>query len=167
MTGRPPDTLRLWSVAWREGERAAPSHPKAPDLGAEVHLTNKADPGELDRVLREPPPGRWVCSVADTGQIHVVPLAVVNRGAGPWQARYERLDVRSSPAEYVRVSGAMRALLAAGFYKSDVETGSPTPARLNAGGPALWREHDATLVPYRGGALFRLALFLQRSPKKD
>lgn len=163
MTGRPPDTLRLWSIVYREDRKAAPSHPAAPRLGPRLHLTNKANVSEIDSVLRTPPIGPWVCSVADSGQIHVAPFARVNTGAGAWCVRFERLDVLSSPDEYTRVASVMIELYAAGYSKEDI-AGEPSPSKLYRSGVELWREHDRFLRRYRGGALFELALFLLRKP---
>jgi hypothetical protein len=166
MTGRPPDTLRLWSLVYREDRPAAPSHEKAPRLGSHIHLQNKADPSEFDAVLRDPPSGPWICAVADSGQIHVIPFARVNHGRR-WCVRFERHDVRSSSDEYSRIADAMQALYDAGYSKDDIATGSPSPGRLLRAGVDLWRENDKTLRRYRGGPLFELALFLRRRVHND
>lgn len=160
LTGKPPDTLRLWSLVYREDRDAAASHEKAPSLGPRIHLQNKADPSEADAVLRDPPDSPWVCTVADSGKIHTVPFAQINAGRA-WTARFERWDVRSTSDEYARIADAMQALMDAGFSKADI-SGEPSPGRLLRCGMELWREHDATLRPYRGGPLFDLALFLRR-----
>lgn len=167
MTGRPPDTLRLWSIVYREDRDAAPSHEKAMDLGPRIHLQNKADPSEFDAVLRDPPAGPWVCSVADSGQIHVLPFARVNNGSGPWVVRFERFGVSSTPAEYGLVSDAMQALYEAGYSKADIGTLQSSPSRLNRCGVALWRAQSDILRPYAGGGLFQLALFLRRRSHGD
>ena len=164
MTGRPPDTLRLWSVIYREDREAAPSHEKAPNLGPRLHLQNKADPSEFDALLREPPYGPWIASVADSGKIHVVPFARINRGRR-WCVRFERHDVRSTSEEYSRVADATQALYDAGFSKGDIEHG-PSPSRLLRCGVELWRANDELLLPYRGGALFQLVMFLMRKKEK-
>ena len=53
MTGRPPDTLRLWSIAYAEDGRTWPAnHPSAPNLGERIHLQNKADPSAFRALLR-------------------------------------------------------------------------------------------------------------------
>lgn len=161
MTGRPPDTLRLWSLVYRENRAAAPSHDKAPDLGRWIHAQNKADPSAFDAILRTPPEGRWVCSIADSGQIHVAPFAIVNRGKGRWCVRFERSDVRGTGLSYRRVADSMQTLYDAGFSKADIAA-APGPSKLYRCGLDLWRHHDEILRPFRGGALFELALFLRR-----
>ena len=160
LTGKPPDTLRLWTLVYREDRLAAPSHDSAPGLGQHIHLQNKADPSEVDAILRDPPESPWICAVADSGKIHTTPFARVNRGR-VWCVRFERWDVRSTSDEYARVADAMQALMDAGFSKADIE-GEPSPGRLVRCGIEVWREHDATLRPYRGGPLFDLALFVRR-----
>ncbi len=164
MTGRPPDTLRLWSLVYREDRAAAVSHASAPNLGSYVHLQNKADPSEFDAILRDPPTTTWICSIADGGKIHVVPHARINHGADTWCVRYERFNVHSNTAEYIKLAGAMQALLDVGFSKGDIKT-EPSPGRLVRCGIDMWRTYDSLLRRYRGGALFEVALFLRR--RKD
>lgn len=165
-TGRPPDTLRLWSVVYREDRPASPSHLKATALGGHTHLQNKADPSEFHRILASPPSGPWVCSVADSGQIHVLPFARVNRGPARWTVRFERHDVTAAPEEYRSLSEAMQSLYDAGFSKDDIAT-APSPGRLFRAGIDLWRHHDSLLRRYRGGPLFTLSLFLLRKSEES
>lgn len=159
MTGRPPDTLRLWSLIYREDRPAAPSHAAAPALGARIHLSNKADPSGIDVLLRAPPESPWVCTVADSGQLHVVPFAQVNRGP-TFCVRFERADVRGTAADYGVIADAQQALLDGGFSKADIAS-CPSPGHLSRALP-LWRRHDAILAPHRGRPLFALSLFLRR-----
>lgn len=167
MTGRPPDTLRLWSVAWAEEPRSWPAnHASAPALGPSIHLQNKADPSGFRALLLDPPTtGRWICAVADSGQIHTTPFAPVNYGAERFGVRFERVTVWTSRAEYGALDAAMAELLSAGFWKSDIE--SPSAFRLaEPGALPLWLKHRELLGRYRGGPLFDLVLFLSRAPKE-
>jgi hypothetical protein len=171
MTGRPPDTLRLWSVLWIEADPflspLPPSHPSAPALGPLVHLQNKADLSAFDEVLRRPPRTRWVASVADSGKLHVFPHAVVNSGPGPWRVRFERDDVLVDPGEYGRLADAVAEALAAGFYKSELLAVEPQPSRIARIGIESWRRYESAVARYRGGAVLDLAVFLSRSPQKE
>lgn len=174
LTGRPPDTLRLWSVLWvdqtwlREDERMrlAPSHGSAPALGPEIHLNKKSDLSEFDRILRHPPHGRWACSITDSGKLHVFPFAVVNHGSDPWCVRYERVDVHSDPAEYGRVADAVVAALAAGYFKSELLS-EPFPSRMAKVGIEAWRSFERAVERHRGGVLLELAVFLTKNPNKE
>jgi hypothetical protein len=167
MTGRPPDTLRLWTVVYREDGTSFPAaHPASKDLGPRIHLQNKADPSGARAILMAPPAGRWVCSVADSGQIHTLPFAPVNDGAGRYGVRFERATIWTTPAEYRRIDAAIRELQAAGFSKEDI-AGRPSPYRLTSETIAIWRRLEPTLAPYRGGPLLDLALFLTRKDKPD
>lgn len=167
MTGRPPDTLRLWTVVYREDGAPFPSaHPASKDLGPRIHLQNKADPSGARAILLVPPVGRWICSVADSGQIHTLPFAPVNDGASRYGVRFERATIWTTPAEYRRIDDAIRELLAAGFSKEDIAR-RPAPYRLTGATIEIWRRIDPTLAPYRGGPLLDLALFLTRKDKTD
>lgn len=167
MTGRPPDTLRLWSVLYREDRASPPSHRKAPPLGARIHLHNKADLSAFDAALRDPPVGPWVCAIADSGQLHVVPFAAVNEGRAGWRVRFERLDVVATPAAYARLADAMATLYAAGFAKEEIARGAPAPHKLRGDGAARWRTAEVTLAAQRGSPLFDLSLFLLRKGDAD
>jgi hypothetical protein len=167
MTGRPPDTLRLWSLAYVEDGRTWPAgHPSAPSLGPMIHAQNKADPRAFRALLREPPPGRWVCSIADSGQIHTAPFAPVNVGRGRYGVRYERTTIYTTAAQYVAVDDSIARLMTAGYTKQDIAEG-PLPFRLAACGAAIWRAEQAVLAPFRGSPLLELALFLARKETDD
>ena len=167
MTGRPPDTLRLWSVLWRDdGWQRPDNHPAAKDLGPAIHLQNKADPSAFRAVLRDPPAGRWLCSIADSGQIHTVPFAEVNHGAGRYSVRFERTTVWTTPEVYRLIDDTVSELVAAGFSKDDIAAGTPSPYRLTAETIPIWRSAMSRLAAYRGGHLLNLALFLFRKEKK-
>jgi hypothetical protein len=166
MTGRPPDTLRLWSLAYVEDGRTWPAnHPSAPALGAQIHAQNKADPRAFRALLREPPTGRWVCSIADSGQIHTAPFAPVNVGRGRYGVRYERTTIYTTAAQYAELDDAIARLMAAGYTKQDIAD-QPFPSRLTACGLDLWRREQRVIGPHRGSGLLDLVLFLARKDKE-
>lgn len=163
MTGRPPDTLRLWTVTFAPGIPCPANHPKAQDLGAEIHLQNKKNPTHTVRVLREPPAGDWVCSVADTGKIHVVPFALVNRGQGPWIVRFERENVRSDPTTFSNLHENVVALLDAGISKRSIKDGDMTVRQWRC--PECrraWQSRYPAVKRYLGRPILRLVVFLAR-----
>lgn len=169
MSGRPPETYRMWSTVWREdwwrGDSAPEDHPKAHEsLRARgLLLHNKADLTHHLETLLEPSGGRWWVSLADTGQIHTLPYASLNRGAGPWVIRYERETIQSSPERFGQLLHHVATLYVAGFSRDDIESGQPSPARVGKLGVALWRAHDRIIQPHRGSALLGLAAsFLRR-----
>jgi len=162
LSGRPPDTFRMWSVVYREDLSPAPSHPKAPCI-PRAHLTNKADVSAIVDVLIDPPPiGRWFCSITSSGQVHTLPFAPVNVGDAAWAVRFERETVRSTPDEFCHVLHHASALLAAGFVRDDITTLNPHPSKLVKHGIETWRHHAARLEPYRTGNLLSLVIFLSR-----
>jgi len=161
--GKPPDTLRLWSIVYRADRRGAPSNAKAIyPHGAHTHLTSKSDVAEIVDVLLSPPDAPWVCCVAESGQIHLLPFARVNHGSELWTVRYEREDVSSSSLTFARVLYHGSALLAAGFIREDIETLEPHPSKLVKHGVAVWREHAGPLKQWRRSALLALAVALTR-----
>lgn len=160
-SGKPPATLRMWSVVCTPGLEQPPSHEKAwlrdtPGLC----LTNRADPLPVVRLLTNPPDGQWLCTVAVSSQKHVLPYAQVNTGAGRWTVRMENTDVTSTPAEFAAVLEHAAALRKAGHSPECVLTNTPSPAQTRTtAGLDLWREHATALTPYHEGPLLQLALW--------
>jgi hypothetical protein len=165
MTGRPPDTLRLWSLVWAPGMDHPDNHPKAPWLGKDIFLQNKADPSHFVSVLSAPPVGKWACAIADTGKIHVVPFAVLNTGNGPWCVRFERADVRSTPAVFRALCATVTELLTVNISKQSIARGDMTVAQWRD--PVKrqkWTRHYPDIEPMHGRDVLRLVLFLLRRP---
>lgn len=89
-SGKPPATLRMWSVVASRTAALPASHPKAwlqdtPGL----HLTNRADTSVIIDTLLDPPEGEWLVTVAVSGQKHVVPYGTVNHRRDTWTVRME------------------------------------------------------------------------------
>lgn len=160
--GKPPDTFRLWSVVYRTDRIAAPSNPKATyDHGPHTHCTSKSDVSEIVDVLLSPPDGPWICGVADSGQIHILPWSTINRGR-EWSVLYERVRVDSDSNTFARVLYHVTSLLAAGFIREDVETLAPHPSKLAKYGLEVWRQHARPLEQWRRSGLLALAIALTR-----
>ena len=160
-SGKPPATLRMWSIVAAPGQNLAPSQPKAwlkdtPGLC----LTSRADPAPVADILLDPPPGEWTATVATSGQKHVLPYGRVNVGAGRWTVRMESTDVTAGPAEWRLVLGHVAALRAARHGAEQVRQGAPdmravkTPADLR-----VWRALAEPLTPYLRSPLIDLALW--------
>lgn len=161
--GRPPATIRGWSVVAAPGTRLAPCQPKAWSI---LHgrpglcVTNRADPLPVARVLLDPPEGEWAVTVAVSGQKHTLPYTRTNRGAGQWTVRMETADVTADPARWRRVLRAAARLRAAGHGADAVRDAVPdlravkTRADLDAARP-----HLDVLAPCARSPLLDLALW--------
>lgn len=176
LEGKPPDTIRMWSLVYREDTPAPPSNPKAVrQLGPNAWQGSaKSEPLPIVEILTLPPTdgSPWLVSIADSGHIHTLPFTAVNYGTGRWTVRIERETVTATPSEWQRLCHAAASLVCAGYHRNDVLTGDPHPSKLVKHGIAVWRCHDADVRPYRGGPLLRLALFLltrgdTREPIRD
>jgi len=166
--GQPPMTLRTWSVLWREDWTAPPSNPKAAyPVGPKTWLTAKNDMSHIREILFDPPPGRWVCSIADSGQIHTAPFATVNQGGYKWCVRFDREDVISTRWEFTQVVYHAMSLLVAGFVRDDLLSGTPHPSKLVKHGIELWKWHWGWLRKYRRSPLLALVLMLAKREEYD
>jgi hypothetical protein len=164
LSGKPPDTFRLYSVIWRTDRPLSASHPKAVRVASGSHLTAKNDLSEVRSILLDPPTdgSPWFCAIADSGQKHVVPFTPTNRGANQWVIRLERDDIHGSPAELGSLLHCCAVLYAAGFNREEILNGRPRAGKLIKAGFEFWRERDRFLNPRRGSALLDLAVFLLR-----
>jgi hypothetical protein len=165
-SGKPPATVRMWTVVARPDLPAPPSHPKAVlPSGSHVHYTARNDMRWVAATLCDPPAGPWLVSVAESGQKHHAPYARVNHGAGRWTVRMDQVDVVALPGQFADVLARVVALRRVGFTSGEIETGAPSVVHLSApGGLDLWRAHGQPLAPYRRSPLLHLACFL---PKKE
>lgn len=158
-SGKPPATLRMWSIAAAEGRTWERSHEKAwlQDT-PHVCLTNRANPHPILDTLLDPPAGDWMVTVAYSGQKHVVPYAPINHGPGEWRARCEDHTVTATSALFRHVWTNAQELRRLGVPEDAVMAGEPrfikTPDQL-----ASWRGHADALNPYLGSPILRLALW--------
>lgn len=158
-SGKPPATLRMWSIIAAPGHNLGSSHEKAflrdtPGL----LLTNRADPQPIADVLANPPSGPWLVTVATSGQKHVLPYGHVNHGSGPWRVRMETVTVTGTPEQWRHVHQHAKALRALGVPADDVLTGTPRYLRT-ADQLATWRHHNQQLTPWLHSPLLQLALW--------
>lgn len=163
MHGRPPDTLRMWTVLYREDGGWVHGRPeKAPELGETVYTTNKADMREVLRLLADPPACRWGMAVAVSGQIHVAPFAPLCAGSRGCGAQVERERMEWSPADAVVLRDAVRELVEAGVPKVDIEAAQTTAQTLRRVGVDVWRDHEPLLTHWSRSVLLRTIVMATR-----
>lgn len=158
LAGKPPNTLRLWSIVYRPDRPADPSNPKAKlDLGPHVQLTTRGDLRAAMALLLDPPEGvEWVVTIAVSGQKHVVPFARTNTGRR-WTIRFEATDLAATSDELARCLHHAVELKRLGFSSEEITSGQPHIARLSKHMDA-WRRHSGALAFFRAGHLLELAL---------
>lgn len=163
-TGKGMDQIRMWTIVARTDIVLPPSNPKAKFAADHLHCTSRADMRAVAATLADPPPGEWVVTVAESGQKHTVPYAVVNRGAGRWTVRMDARDITATPGEFRHVFGHVLRLREAGFTPPEIEHLTPPIGRLTAATLSVWQHHAAHLAPWRASPLLHLAVFL---PNKE
>src|SRR5690606_31754397 len=101
-----------------------------------LHFTSRADMRVVVDILADPPEGEWVVSVAESGQKHSLPYAVVNRGRARWRVRMDALDADATPEDFRHVFAHVCALRPAG---SPLKTSNTCVCRSAASKPAtIW-----------------------------
>lgn len=165
-SGKPPDTVRMWTVAASPGRLLPASHPKAPWGNTAVHLTARNDMRAVVGMLTDPPDGDWVVSLAESGQKHHLPYARINHGAGRWTVRMDATDITSTPGEFRGVLAHVLALRAAKFSAAAIEALDPGNA-LTAVTLPVWACHAEALMPWRGSPLLHLACWLPNKEHLD
>lgn len=167
-TGKGMDQVRMWSVVARTDRKLPPSSPKALYATEHLHLTSRADMRAVVDTLADPPEGPWVVSIAESGQKHTLPYAVVNRGRARWRVRMDALDVDATPEEFRHVFARVCALRAHGFSAEDIEHLRLPVGRIKTGHDlAVWQHHAAALELWRSSPLMHLAVFLPNKEHLD
>lgn len=161
--GRPPETIRGWSVIAAPGATLDASQPKAWAL---VHdrpglcVTNRANPMPVARILAGPPPGPWAVTVAVSGQKHTLPYTRVNHGPGPWTVRMETTDVTADPAQFRTVLAHAARLRAAGHSAEHVRDTAPDMRAVKTRDDLdRARTHLGALAAFARSPLLDLALW--------
>lgn len=175
--GKPPKTLRMWTVVARLDQPAPVvqlgDKASAPVSGQHLLLTNRRDLRPVASCLAWPPAygSPWLAAVAESGQKHCVPFATVNHGDQRWTVTLDGVDITSAPGEWRHVlahTAALRAARAApargtqsgspAFTAAAVESGTaPVAAFADAHLVALWQHHIDRLRPWLGTPLLHLA----------
>jgi CRISPR type IV-associated protein Csf1 len=128
-------------------------------VGGRWLCLHKGQKAEMQAVLLNPPAGHWLAVVGESGQKHIIFRARVNAAPEPCHVQFEETGIVTSPAELGALLGAVEQLYA-GFTKGEIETGQYEQHRILRFGFAAWRALEQQVVPQRGAALLRLALFL-------
>lgn len=157
--GRPPNTVRMWSVVARTDVPALPSRPGAYVTGKHLHLTNRRDLRWVAATLADPPGdgSAWLVAVAETGQKHTAPFTAVNHGNRRWSVQLDGCDITSDPSEWRPALARTAALRAAGFRAEHIESGQPPVGTLTPDRLSVWLTHAAELAPHFGTPLLHLA----------
>lgn len=167
-SGRPPHTVRGWSVLAAPGHQLPASQPKAWTIARDrpgLCVTNRADTRAIADLLADPPPGEWTAAVSISGQKHVLPYARINHGTDAWTVRFENTDITSSPAAWRHVLGAAAMLRQAGHGAEVIAAGRPDPRAIrDAADLERWRRGAERLEAYAGGPLLELALWCLTRP---
>src|SRR5690554_3944913 len=125
VTGKGMDQVRMWTIVARTDRELPASNPKALFDAPHLHFTSRADMCVVVDTLADPPEGEWVVSVAESGQKHSLPYAVVNRGRARWRVRMDALDADATPEDFRHVFAHVCALRAREFS---------APSRRSSGG---------------------------------
>ncbi|MBP7881147.1 MAG: hypothetical protein KAZ70_01790 [Actinomyces sp.] len=159
-SGKPPATLRMWTVVAAPDRALPPSAEKAAAwIGQHdgVCLTSKADTTPLIDVLLDPPSGEWLVSVAESGQKHVVPYATVNVGSSG-TIRMETLDIPYTREDWQHVFMHALVLRRLGIPAADVLAGTPRYLKTRTD-LEVWLQHSDRLAVWVNSGLLRLALW--------
>lgn len=157
-SGKPPATVRMWTVVATPGTPQPPSGAKAPWDAPDVCLTNRGNTRPIIKTLTNPPVGEWLASIAVSGQKHILPYGTVNHTQTNWSVRYEDTTITATPDLWAHVHTHTLALRRLGLRDTDILTGQPGPLRTPED-LATWRDHATRLTPHHGAPLLRLALW--------
>lgn len=173
--GRPPDTLRMWSIAYSEEGVEDPGafsaymdekHTPERQLSVEplrrarpqLALVNKGDLTPVTRLLCAPPEdGAYFVSVADSGHVHTVRNAVLNRG-DTWTIQFEREAITCAASDFARILYHACALRVGGFFNDEILSGEPGSRHL-MDNPTCWMTHAPPLEAWIGSSVLRFTLF--------
>lgn len=162
LTGKPPRTVRMWSIVAADGVPQPPSAGKAwlqDTHEAGLCLTSRGDTTPVIDTLTAPPDRvDWVVAVAISGQKHVLPFAQVNHGRGRWSMRMETCTITAEPADFQSVL-THAAHLRDAKYPTDAVLRLQPGVMKSRAALDLWTEHATPLTPYRESPLLELALW--------
>lgn len=162
LAGKPPHTLRMWSILTAAATKLPASDPKAPyPTDGRLHLCNRRDQSAVIAALTDPPDDVWACSIAVSGQKHLLPYTPVNYpGAARVLVRFESAVVEAEAALVGRLVGACAALRLAGHGPDAIHAATPTVPALTREGLAAWRRRSPAIAPHANSPLLGMALHL-------
>jgi len=160
-SGKPPATLRMWSIVATPDRSVPASNPKAflQDRPGLYLGARGDDTGTLvAHTLTTPPDGPWTVTIATSGQKHVLPYGHLNDGPGRWVVRMETTTVTATPDEWAHVHTHATALRRLGIPADDVMHGTPRYLKTRDD-LHQWSTHNAELTAWLGSPLLSLALW--------
>lgn len=157
-SGKPPASLRMWSIICAPGHALPPSSPKAYLQHPAIFLHNRAAGRVFGEFLASPADGPWVMSIALSAQKHVLPYAEINHGSGPWTVRVEDHTVTSTPTQWAAVREHARAIRALGVPEAAVLDGHPAFIK-NRDQLNTWTQHNRHLTRFHRSPLLAFALW--------
>lgn len=165
MSGKPPDTLRMWSVLFREDGKTSYTHEKAPITHPGLAFMNKSDMREAINMLLNPPDCAWFLALSDSGKIHTTPFAEMNHGLA-WTIRLERENISLNSTVFPDIFRTAGRLYMLGFSKAEILSGDCAVGKIakQAENLPLIRELFWKLRIYTHSPILKLATFLL---KKD
>lgn len=162
LAGKPPQTLRMWSIVTTASTILPASDPKAPyPSDGRLHLCNRSDQSVIISTLTSPPGDVWACSIAQSGQKHLLPYTPVNPpNAVQVLVRFEACTIATTPSQAGALIGACAALRLAGHSPDSIHAVTPTVPALTRDGLAAWRRHVPTIAPHAHSPVLGMALHL-------
>ena len=157
-SGKPPASIRMWSIIAAPQAILPPSSEKAWLQTPGLFLHNRASARTFGEFLTQPPEGEWVMSIAISAQKHVLPYATINNGSQAWTVRVEDRNLTSTPTEWQHLRAHALALRAMGIPQEAVHTGQPafikTRNQLDT-----WMHHNNAIKRWLNSPLLDFALW--------
>ena len=151
LAGTPPNTLRMWSVVYRQDRSPGQSNPKARfDFGQNVQLTTKGDTLGIVDLLVDPPHCDWCVSITTSGQIHHVPFATMRH------VRFERTTLTIQPLWFAETLLFAAELYRLGHSVTAITSGQYRHATV-AQAPLQWMFYHDARTSVRGSLRLELA----------
>lgn len=114
--------------------------------------------------ILNPPDPPFTIAIAESGQKHILPWAQEGLGRDYFPVQFELDSVWIDRSEFARVLASFEALMAMGFSKSDIVSGSYRSDLLMKW-ITVYQDHDAEIEPLRGSRLLALLAHVAQKPE--
>lgn len=122
---------------------------------------------EIRNILLNPPDPPFLIAIAVSGQKHLSFKAHIAYSRDNFPVLLEEMLIFVPPEKLKTMLGFIE-LLYLEFSKAEIESGRYNQARIKKFGTARWEEFENIISQYRGGRLFKLAVFAaQRQVMSD
>ena len=149
LSGKPPNTFRLWSVVYRQDRKMSLSDPKVFRKVNGIHFTKRTEPREIVDILINPPrSGLYFVVVALTGKKHTLPFAKINFDHRLWTVRFEDKNIQGTSSNFRNALFNCALLHSLGFTCTEIETGNVCPNKV-AENIEEWRRCQRELRVFR------------------